>query len=140
MIEHARKVNWVHGETVNATIVLTRHGYDVFSKRAIERGIFPRFFLGFGQRETTGLCLPDAKTAMIWSPEPLPQIIERIGQIAQHNFCGVRHERSERGGSVYSYGFRIGLDWYQSGGAQPVLLPPEVRPPAAMIGVAGDLL
>ena len=43
VIEHAKKVNWGYWETdwemANATIVLTKRGYDIFSKRAIERGI-----------------------------------------------------------------------------------------------------
>ncbi len=49
VIEHARRVNWGHWdsewEMANATIFLAKRGYDIVSKRAIERGIFPRFFL-----------------------------------------------------------------------------------------------
>ncbi len=53
VIEHARKVNWGHWdsewEMANATIVLTKRGYDIFPRRATEGGIFPRLCLGYGQ-------------------------------------------------------------------------------------------
>ena len=54
IIEHAKKVNWGYWdsdwECVNATSVLTKRGFDIFSKRAIERGLLPGLFLGHGPK------------------------------------------------------------------------------------------
>ncbi len=48
IVEHAKRVYWTHWnyqwEGLNATIVLTKKVYDIFSKRSVERGLFPRLF------------------------------------------------------------------------------------------------
>ena len=46
IIEHAKKVNWGYWdsdwECVNATIVLTKRGYDIFSKKSDRARFVPK--------------------------------------------------------------------------------------------------
>ena len=91
-------------ECVNATIVLTKRGYDIFSKRAIERGLFPGLFLGHGQSESTGLCMPDEGTTMVWTTESVPHVLKKIGLITKHNYAGIRHRKAEKQGILTPMG------------------------------------
>ena len=49
----------------------------------------------------------------------------------------MRHKRGPTGGPSFTYGYRLPTIWFQSGEAQTLLLPPELRPRPAMIGVTG---
>ena len=99
-LEPAKKVHWNYYDTAwesaNGTFVLTKKGYDIFSKRAIERCLFPRLFLGHGQSESSGLCQPDEGTTMLWTNETLPQVLKRCEKINKANVHGTRHKEGRQ--------------------------------------------
>ena len=77
---------------------------------------------------------------MVWTTETLPQALAKVGKIHKQNFHGIRHKKADKAGCSYTYGYRIDTEWFLTGGAQNVLLPPEVKPSEAMSAVVGNFL
>ena len=139
------RINWGHWdsqwEAAQAVITLTKRGYEILSEKAIQKILFPRLYLGYKATESSGLVEHDKAWEMVWTTDPLLKDIESIAWIEPRDFGCLRHNKSSYGSSSsYVYGYRVSIDWYQSGLAQATLLPIDQMPRPSMAGVCDRYL
>ena len=146
ILEPPKKASWYHSgtawEAATAIAILTRKGYSIFSKKAADRLLFPRLFIGNLVGEASiadGGPALDEHWEMLWCQESFSKVPAKCQRIPANYFGGIRHKRGKEWDSTaYLYGWRISKEWYSTGEPQRSLLAEEERVIPAMQGVRGD--
>ncbi len=115
ILELPKKASWYHSgtawEAATATVVLTRKGYSIFSKKAADRLLFPRLFIGNLVGEASiadGGPALDEHWEMLWCQESFSKVLSKCQRIPANYFGGIRHKRGKDWDTpAFLYGWHI---------------------------------